>query len=79
MNPSEFVSLKYKLSHAKTKEQRRAVIDSYPDLKGRSVKAVKDLLQAHVWVTTGDDFKEQKRKNRARFWAGWWRKNGKSN
>jgi hypothetical protein len=74
MIPSEFVALKYRLDHAKTSEQKRLVIDNYPDLKGKSIKDVIGMIQAHTWVTTGVDFKEQKKRKKSRYWAGVWRK-----
>ena len=58
MNKFDFIALDYKLKHAKSK---KAVIDSYPELRGKTIKEVLDLIAVNIMVVTGKSLEEQKR------------------
>jgi hypothetical protein len=42
----DLVALKYRLKHAVTREQRRKVIDSFPELRGWPISRVRGILKA---------------------------------
>lgn len=46
MTHYDLISLAHRLGHAKTHEQQRAVIDSYPELKDFSIPRVLDFIRA---------------------------------
>jgi hypothetical protein len=62
MKPSDFVGLEYRLKHARSK---KAVIDNYPELKGKTIQDVKNLIMVNTMVTTGKSMDEQ-RQNKIR-------------
>lgn len=65
MELSDFVALDYKLKHAKSK---KAVLESYPDLKGKTVKQVLGIIMVNTMITTGKDFKKQRQSRLRRKW-----------
>jgi hypothetical protein len=54
---SDLVGLSYKLKHTRSK---KAVINSYPELKGKTIKEVEGLIAVNTMITTGKSLKEQK-------------------
>ena len=66
MELSDFVALDYKLKHAKSK---KAVLESYPDLKGKTVKQVLGMILVNTMIITGKDFKKQKQSGLRRKWS----------
>jgi hypothetical protein len=45
MTHYDLISLSYRLGHTKSPEQARAVIDSYPEIKGLSVNDTLDFIR----------------------------------
>ena len=58
MTKFDFIALDYKLKHARSK---KAVIDSYPELRGKTIKEVLHLITVNIMVVTGKSLEEQKR------------------
>lgn len=57
MNQTDFIGLEYRLRHARSK---KGVIDSYPELKGKTIKEVMGLIATNTMIMTGKDFEEQR-------------------
>ena len=58
MTKFDFIALDYKLKHAKSK---KAVIDTYPELRGKTIQKVLGLIAVNTMVVTGKSLEEQKR------------------
>jgi hypothetical protein len=57
MKPSDFVGLEYRLKHAQSK---KAVIDGYQELKGKTIQEVKHLIMVNTMIMTGKSMDEQR-------------------
>lgn len=68
MTKFDFIGLEYKLKHALTNKNKRIIIDSYPDLKGKSLQKVKKLIAVNKMLMTGKSLAQQKKENIRRFW-----------
>jgi hypothetical protein len=66
MNQTDFIALEYKLRHAKSK---KAVIESYPELKGKTISQVNGLIAVSIFIRTGKDLREQAKCRLRRRWA----------
>ena len=66
MKPSDFVGLEYRLKHTTSK---KAVIDSYPELKGKTIREVKNLIMVNTMVMTGKSMDEQRKTKMRQYFA----------
>jgi hypothetical protein len=66
MKPSDFSGLEYRLKHTTSK---KAVIDSYPELKGKTIQDVKNLIMVNTMVMTGKSMDEQRQTKMKQFFA----------
>jgi hypothetical protein len=53
MTEGKLIALQFRMAHARTGAQRRALIDSYPELKGWAITRVRALLNTAVKLSTG--------------------------
>ena len=66
MKPSDFSGLEYRLKHTTSK---KAVIDSYPELKGKAIQDVKNLIMVNTMVLTGKSMGEQRQTKIKQYFA----------
>ena len=61
MDKYTLVNLGVRLSHARTTAQKRAVIDSFPELEGKSIEEIRSLLLVNESIVTGKTMKQIER------------------
>jgi hypothetical protein len=45
MKPSDLTAIAYRLRHSTTAKAKREIINSYPELKGKTIKSVLSLIR----------------------------------
>lgn len=62
MRKHEWAAISYKLRHATTSVQKRSIIDSYPELKGRSIQKVQAMIRVYEDIILGNKESNDKRR-----------------
>jgi hypothetical protein len=60
MTKHDLIELKYRFKHASTGAQKRAVIDSYKELEGKSIKDVEGILDMKEAIEKNKTVKQVK-------------------